>query len=190
MLSETRNCYILALGSNATESVPTNSMLLGHALDAIKAAGAKISSFSRRYRTSAYPAGSGPDFVNACATVESDAAPESLLQALHGIEAAMGRVRAERWGQRVIDLDLLAAGDRILPDCDILSRWMALPEARQRAVAPDRLILPHPRLHQRAFVLVPMADVAPDWVHPLLRQSVRQMLAALDPAEIAAIRPI
>jgi len=67
---------------------------------------------------------------------------------------------------------------------------MTLPPEAQAREAPDGLILPHPRLHQRAFVLVPMADVAPDWVHPLLKQSVRQMLAALNPAEIDAIQPI
>ncbi|MCB1408913.1 MAG: 2-amino-4-hydroxy-6-hydroxymethyldihydropteridine diphosphokinase, partial [Rhodobacteraceae bacterium] len=55
---------------------------------------------------------------------------------------------------------------------------------------PGELILPHPRLHERGFVLMPLADVAPDWVHPVLGQSVRQMLDALDPAETAEIRPI
>ena len=102
----------------------------------------------------------------------------------------MGRVRTQRWGQRVIDLDLLAAGDRVLPDPATQRHWMDLPEDQQRRLAPDTLILPHPRLHQRAFVLVPLADVAPDWVHPVLGQSVAQMRDALDPAEVAQIRPL
>lgn len=167
-----------------------NSHLLGDAIARIKEAGITILSLSRSYRTAAFPPGAGPDFANACAVFESDAAAGSLLQVLHGIEAAMGRVRERRWGQRVIDLDLLAAGDSILPDRDTLAQWMDLPAQAQARLIPDRLILPHPRLHQRGFVLVPMADVAPDWVHPRLGLSVRQMLAALDPAEIAAIRPI
>lgn len=167
-----------------------NSRLLGDALARIKAAGITVSSVSRFYRTPAFPPGAGPDFANACAVVENDVAADSLLQVLHGIEAAMGRVRDRRWGQRVIDIDLLAAGACILPDRDTLAQWMDLPAEAQVRLAPDRLILPHPRLHQRGFVLVPMADVAPDWVHPRLGLSVRQMLAALDPAEIASIRPI
>lgn len=185
-----RRILILALGSNATENMQTNSQLLGEALSRFKGAGITIRSTSRTYRTAAFPPGAGPDFANACVLAEADVAPDRVLQALHAIEADMGRVRSRRWGQRVIDLDLLAEGDSVLPDRDTVAQWMTLPPARQATEAPDRLILPHPRLHQRAFVLVPMADVAPDWVHPVLGQSVRQMLAALDPEEIAAIRPI
>lgn len=184
-------CYvILALGSNATENVSDNSRILGDALARIKGCGIKICALSPTYRTAAFPAGSGPDFANACALGETDAAADTVLQALHGIEAAMGRVRTRRWGQRVIDLDLLAVGDAILPNRDTVAQWIDLPPDRQAQEAPGQLILPHPRLHQRAFVLVPMADVAPDWVHPVLGLTVLQMLAALDPAEIAAIRRI
>ncbi|NBB98243.1 MAG: 2-amino-4-hydroxy-6-hydroxymethyldihydropteridine diphosphokinase, partial [Alphaproteobacteria bacterium] len=57
-------------------------------------------------------------------------------------------------------------------------------------LAPDRLILPHPRLHERGFVLVPLMDVAPDWRHPVLGQTVRQMHAALDPADLSEIHPV
>ncbi|WP_370208168.1 2-amino-4-hydroxy-6-hydroxymethyldihydropteridine diphosphokinase, partial [Pararhodobacter marinus] len=145
---------------------------------------------SRFYVTPAFPAGAGPDFVNACVAVESDLSPAEMLALCHRIEADLGRVRKERWGQRVIDVDLLACGDRVLPDGETLRRWMALPLARQMKEAPGELILPHPRLHERGFVLVPLADVAPDWVHPVLGRSVAQMLAALAPEEIAAIRPI
>ena len=113
-----------------------------------------------------------------------------MLALCHRIEAEMGRVRKKRWGQRVIDIDLLASGDTVLPDRETLRHWMELPLARQMEEAPEQLILPHPRLHERGFVLVPLADVAPDWVHPVLGLSVKQMRDRLDPEEITAIRPI
>lgn len=184
------NLHLVALGSNATEREHSNVQLLKQAVAEIKAEGLVTLRLSRLFSTPAFPAGAGPDFVNAALVVESPLPPEGVLTILHRVEARMGRVRRERWGQRVIDLDLLASGDRVLPDEAALRDWMALPLAEQMRRAPDRLILPHPRMHERGFVLVPLADVAPDWRHPLTGQSVREMLAALDPAEIAAIRPI
>lgn len=102
----------------------------------------------------------------------------------------MGRVRTKRWGQRVIDLDLLAAGDRVLPDARTFAHWRDLPLEAQLVSAPDQLILPHPRLQDRSFVLVPLAEIAPDWVHPILNKTVQQLKDALDPADLAQIKPI
>jgi 2-amino-4-hydroxy-6-hydroxymethyldihydropteridine diphosphokinase len=145
---------------------------------------------SPQYLTPSFPAGSGPDYVNAAAVVtlrnEMDAA--ALLALLHKAEAAFGRVRMTRWAGRTLDIDLLAWGDSVLPDAETQTRWRNLPLSEQYRMTPAELILPHPRLQDRAFVLVPLADVAPDWRHPLLGLTVRQMLAALDPADVAAAR--
>lgn len=102
----------------------------------------------------------------------------------------MGRVRTKRWGQRVIDLDLIGAGDRVLPDAQTFAQWHDLPLEVQLERAPDQLILPHPRLQDRSFVLVPLAEIAPDWVHPILNKTVQQLKDALDPADLAQIKPI
>ena len=109
-----------------------------------------------------------------------------------GIEARFGRQRITRWGARTLDIDLLAMGDAVLPDLAEQSRWRTLPPEDQARIAPDRLILPHPRLQDRAFVLVPLADVAADWRHPVLGLSVAEMLAALPAsarAEIVHLNP-
>ena len=115
---------------------------------------------------------------------------QGVLDRLHHIEGKHARARRERWGQRTLDLDLLAFGDCVVPDRATVAHWLALPEERKIAVTPDGLILPHPRLHERAFVLVPLADVASDWVHPVLGQTVADMLAAIPQAERVAIRPM
>lgn len=183
-----RNRYIIALGSNASSRIPHNVERIRDALERINAPDAIVSDISGLWRTPAFPKGAGPDFVNACAMVESALAPAELLARLHDIESDMGRVRTTRWGQREIDIDLLAHGGSILPDPATQRAWMDLPPEQQRIQAPEALILPHPRLHERGFVLVPMAEVAPDWVHPVLGKTVLAMRDALDPAEIDQIQ--
>ena len=133
--------------------------------------------------------GQGPISVNAAFCCRHQRFPQRwpLEQAATKIEDQMGRRRQTRWGARVIDMDLLGYGERVLPDRAGYEQWAGLDAAAQSSLAPDALILPHPRLHERAFVLVPLMDIAPDWVHPVLGQSVRQMHAALYPAELEEI---
>ena len=142
------------------------------------------------YRTPCFPAGAGPDYVNAAGIVTLRQGMDcvELLALLHRAEAAFGRVRMTRWAGRTLDIDLLAVGDSVLPDSETQTRWRSLPAAEQRQKTPTELILPHPRLQDRAFVLVPLADVAQDWVHPLLGLTVLQMLAALDQTDVTAAR--
>lgn len=145
---------------------------------------------SRLFRTPAWPPGSGPGFVNAAVVLWSPVPPMRLLARLHAIEARAGRVRGLRWSARVLDLDLLASGARVLPDRATQAIWRQLSPERQAREAPGRLILPHPRLQDRAFVLIPLAEVAAAWRHPVTGRRVADMVARLRRKELAQIRPL
>ena len=162
--------------------------IMSLSIRALVDAGLMIRRVSRFFQTPCFPAGAGPGYVNACVQVASDLEPEALLARLHAIEAEFGRKRVQRWGSRTLDLDLLAMGDRILPDRALFDHWRGLPMDQQIGQAPAQLILPHPRIQDRAFVLVPLCDIAPDWHHPALQTTARQMRDVLSPHEIAEIR--
>lgn len=181
---------LLALGANLTSNVGAPEITLRAALELLKIRGAVIRAISAFYSTPAFPAGNGPDYVNAAARISAPWTAAQALSICHEIEEELGRSRAVRWGQRTLDLDLIAAGDQVLPDPQTHARWRNLALEEQMEQVPQELILPHPRLHERAFVLVPLADVAPDWVHPVLGTTVLQMRDALDSADLAAVRPL
>jgi len=109
-----------------------------------------------------------PWYVNAVAQLRTRLEPEELLRVLHRVEQDLGRVRGERWGPRVIDLDLLLYDGLI----------MSGPE----------LVLPHPEMHRRAFVLVPLAEIAPQAWHPVLEKTAGELLAELDAKEREAVQ--
>ncbi len=181
---------VIALGANLSLSASRPRVTLERAIDAISRQGFVIRAISRFFETPCFPAGAGPDYVNAAVVVETDKTPLELLNMLHDVEHEFGRERVQRWGMRTLDLDLICYDDLVLPDAAEYERWRVLPLDAQKQQAPQELILPHPRLQDRAFVLVPMADVAPDWRHPVLGRTVTEMLAELDADEIKAVTPV
>lgn len=182
---------LLALGANLSSWAGSPADALRSSIVRIAGLpGVRLVAVSRFWRTPAHPPGSGPDYVNAAAAVMTSRGAQDLLAALHGIEAAMGRVRdGGRWQARGIDLDLLALGQDIAPDAATQDAWRTLPAERQPHETPDRLILPHPRLQDRGFVLGPLAEIAPRWVHPRTGRTVARMLADLPPGGLAGMTP-
>lgn len=174
----------VALGANRPFDGAQPLATLNLALNLLEAAGVKVESRARWVKSPAFPPGAGPDFVNGAARLSTDLPAEELLAILHEIERKLGRERKTRWSARTCDLDLIAFGDRVAPSSADVRKLMALgPEAAGEAAAPTELILPHPRLTERAFVLAPLADVAPDWRHPITGETAAEMLAALPQEE-------
>lgn len=161
---------LVGLGANLDHPrYGTPERTLDAAVEALGPHGIAVVARSRRYRSAPVPASDQPWFVNLVVAVETRLPPAALLAALHEIEAEFGRTRGRRNEARVLDLDLLAYHDRVS--------------------APGEVpVLPHPRLAERAFVVLPLRDVAPDWRHPESGLSVAELARRLDPA--AAVEPL
>ncbi|GFE50995.1 2-amino-4-hydroxy-6-hydroxymethyldihydropteridine pyrophosphokinase [Roseobacter cerasinus] len=189
-LPPTLTIALIALGSNRASREGTPAQAVKSGIAAVAKKLGVIRGQSRLYQTPAFPPGNGADYVNAALGVETDLPPQQLIKGLHDIEALHGRTRVKRWEARTLDLDLIGMGELLLPDAETHEKWRGLSLEKQVDAAPEELILPHPRVQERAFVLVPLADVAPDWVHPALGLTVRQMVAALPTEDIAQVQPL
>jgi|AntRauTorckE5430_2_1112549.scaffolds.fasta_scaffold07043_3 2-amino-4-hydroxy-6-hydroxymethyldihydropteridine diphosphokinase len=170
---------IIAIGSNLYFEGDGPEIVLDAAFAILATRGFVIRRRSRNFRTPAFPAGAGPDFVNGAAVIESTGDIHHMLAQLHAVEAQLGRTREQRWGARTLDLDLIAVGQHVLPDAQTHQYWRDLTLEAQKTAVPPELILPHPRLEERGFVLAPLMDIAPEWSHPLTGRTVSEMYEAL-----------
>lgn len=152
--------YYLSLGGNIGDS---QAILVG-ALDEINRQAGQVEQVSSFYRTAPWGFSAVQDFVNAAAVVESPLAPQEMLEKMLEIEKRFGRQRntpAEGYASRILDIDIVFAGNKV--------------------VDTSHLKIPHPLAHLRRFVLEPMAEIAPDFTHPALGKTIRELLAECPP---------
>ena len=161
---------LVGLGSNLpTDRLHSSEEVLESAINSLEKKGIHVVGRSSWFRSAPVPASDQPWFVNGVVRVRTELPPHDLLAVLHRIEGEYGRIRSRRNASRTLDLDLLAYDNLILTD-------------------PSGLQLPHPRLSERAFVLRPLAQVAPEWRHPVSGLTATEMLAALPPGQ--TVEPI
>jgi 2-amino-4-hydroxy-6-hydroxymethyldihydropteridine diphosphokinase len=156
-LQHSDQAVLVALGSNLSGSFETTQALLEAALAAFEPAGLHILARSRWWRSAAWPDPHDPPYLNGVAVIETSHSLEGTLAALHEIEARFGRLRHVANAPRTLDLDLIAYG---------------------RAVVEDAAVtVPHPRAAERLFVMGPLAEIAPDWMHPSLGLTAAELAA-------------
>lgn len=149
---------VVALGSNLAGAFDSCEALLEAALARFPEAGLPVLARSRWWRSAAWPDPTGPEYRNGVAIVETKAGPAEVLKALLEVEAALGRARGDRNAARTLDLDLIAHERTVMDG--------------------DGLTLPHPRAHERRFVMGPLAEIAPEWRHPLSGATAAELAAA------------
>ena len=150
---------LIALGANLPSRFGTPAQTLAAARQAMEAAGLKIIKASADWLTAPVPVSDQPWFHNAIVAVETSLDAFQILSVLQNIENDFGRTRVVRNEARILDLDLIAYHDQVIDS--------------------PSLIVPHPRMHQRAFVLMPLREIAPDWKHPILTQSLNDLIGVI-----------
>lgn len=153
---------VIALGANLPSRAGAPDATLRAALTELASHGVNIAKVSPFYRSPAWPDPRDPDYVNAVARIETVLSPQEVMARLHETETAFGRMRSARNAPRTLDLDLIDYEGR---------------------VEDGPPILPHPRLEQRNFVLIPLRDVAPHWAHPATGAAIDSLIAALPEPE-------
>lgn len=152
------DAVIVALGGNMAGDYASSEALLEAALARFAQAGLPVLRRSSWWSSAAWPDPTGNEYRNGVVLVEALTTPRETIRTLFGIENAFGRARGEKNAARTLDLDLIAHGRTVLD-------------------APD-LILPHPRAHERLFVMGPLAEIAPGWRHPVLGETAEVLAAA------------
>jgi 2-amino-4-hydroxy-6-hydroxymethyldihydropteridine diphosphokinase len=150
------NDVFLLLGSNLGD----RQMFLQTAIEHIGAEVAPVLTVSSVYETQSWGKTDAPDYLNQVVFLKTGLPAQVILQKVLNIETILGRRREEKWGSRTIDIDILFYGQEIINE--------------------PGLYIPHPQLHRRRFTLEPMAEIAPGWMHPVLKKNILQLKTELN----------
>jgi 2-amino-4-hydroxy-6-hydroxymethyldihydropteridine diphosphokinase len=162
-----RGKILVGLGANHPGPWGVPAATIKRALSEMERTGIAVDAISPFYETAAVGRARQPAFVNTVALVATSLSPEALLRRLKEIERRAGRRGGRPWGPRTLDID-------IIDYKGLVRHWRARKADFSRA-GPRPLVLPHPLMHERAFVLRPLLDIAPDWRHPVLRRSAQSL---------------
>jgi len=158
-----KNTAFLLLGTNLGDRKKN----LAIARSSIELKVGTITNLSSIYQTAAWGKSDQPDFLNQAVEIETELSPERVLKEILGVETTMGRVRTSKWSERVIDIDILLYGNIV--------------------ISSDELTIPHPQLPARRFALVPLAEIAPQFIHPLFHVTTSDLLErCIDELEVTA----
>jgi 2-amino-4-hydroxy-6-hydroxymethyldihydropteridine diphosphokinase len=166
-----RGKILAGFGANCPGPWGSPAETIGRGLREMESAGVRVAAVSPFYETAAIGRARQPPYVNAVAVLETDLPAEALLRLFKRVERQAGRRGGRPWGPRALDID-------IVDYKGLVRHWRAGKGAFARAGARP-LVLPHPLAHERPFVLAPLADIAPDWRHPVLGKSARDLLRRL-----------
>jgi len=155
----------LLLGSNINPLINIKKAI--SEIEALE--GVSIIAKSSLYETEPVGYKPQPWFINCCLEVSTLLSPRELLCQTQGIEEKMGRKKGIRWGPRLIDIDILIFGEKIIKE--------------------EGLIIPHPQLHQRLFALIPLSEIAPDILHPILKVGIKELISSLPPLVVKKLNP-
>ena len=181
---------LISFGANIPGPLGCPAKTLDFAIKEFQCLDILIVKKSQIYSSLAFPDPKKPAYLNGCLQVLVNCGPNDLLCKLKAIEKMMGRRTNHRWGSRVCDLDLLSFESKVLPSSEVFNYWYKMPLKNQILEKPDELLLPHPRIQDRAFVLKPLLEVAAGWMHPVHNLTVKEMFNFLPKEERDAVKEI
>lgn len=185
-MTDKKLCW-LALGSNLPHGGLQPQQVIRSAITSLKKAGLNEVKVSGFYRTAPVPRSNQPDFINCVIAGETNYSALEMLDICQSVEMSYGRERAVRWDARTLDIDIINFGQQVFPSLD---EWHVVANNMKASTNIPHLVLPHPFMHRRAFVLRPLCDLMPEWRHPVFGRSASDLLSDQGEQDRKHVEPV